>query len=183
MVLYVGRLVYEKGADMLVESAPLVLSQTPDAKFVIGGRGPLFASLSQRIEAMYLRDKVLLTGFLSEEERDQLYLTADVCVFPSRYEPFGIVALEAMAAGTPVVVSDVGGLSTVVQHNYTGLTTYPEDVHSLAWAIMQVLHNPEVAMERAARARDYVEKHLNWPVIADMTLEVYGRVVGERVGW
>ncbi len=183
IVLYVGRLVYEKGADMLVESAPLVLSQTPDAKFVIGGRGPLFASLSQRIEAMYLRDKVLLTGFLSEEERDQLYLTADVCVFPSRYEPFGIVALEAMAAGTPVVVSDVGGLSTVVQHNYTGLTTYPEDVHSLAWAIMQVLHNPEVAMERAARARDYVEKHLNWPVIADMTLEVYGRVVGERVGW
>lgn len=177
IVFHVGRLVYEKGADMLVESAPLVLNRVPEAKFVIGGRGPLFASLGQRIDAMHLQDKVLLAGFLSEEERDRLYVVADVCVFPSRYEPFGIVALEAMAAGTPVVVSDVGGLGTVVQHNHTGLTTYPEDIHSLAWAIMQVLRHPELAMERAARASAYVEEHLNWPVIAAMTLEVYGGVV------
>ena len=87
-----------------------MLSQAPDAKFVIGGHGPLFPSLSQRIDAMQLHDKVMLTGFLTDDERDRLYVVADVCVFPSRYEPFGIVALEAMAAGTPVVVSDVGGL-------------------------------------------------------------------------
>jgi glycosyltransferase involved in cell wall biosynthesis len=97
IIFNVGRMVYEKGADLLVETAPQVLSQAPDAKFVIGGRGPLFPSLSQRIDAMNLHDKVMLTGFLSDEERDQLYVAADVCVFPSRYEPFGIVALEAMA--------------------------------------------------------------------------------------
>jgi 1,4-alpha-glucan branching enzyme len=178
IVFNVGRLVYEKGADLLVESAPLVLSQAPDAKFVIGGRGPMFASLGQRIDEMHLHDKVLLTGFLSDEERDRLYVVADLCVFPSRYEPFGIVALEAMAAGTPVIVSDVGGLGTVVRHDRTGLTTYPEDVHSLAWAIKHVLHDPQAAMTRANQARAYVEEHLNWQVIAGMTIDVYEGVCG-----
>ncbi len=181
IIFNVGRLVYEKGADLLVESAPLVLSQVPDAKIVIGGRGPLFASLGQRIDAMHLHDKVMLAGFLTDEERDRLYVVADVCVFPSRYEPFGIVALEAMAAGTPVVVSDVGGLGTVVQHELTGLTAFPEDVHSLAWAIKHILHDPQAALERARRASAYIEAHLNWPVIAGMTLEVYEGVCGAGV--
>jgi glycosyltransferase involved in cell wall biosynthesis len=176
IIFNVGRMVYEKGADLLVESAPQVLSQAPDAKFVIGGRGPLFPSLSQRIDAMDLHDRVMLTGFLSDEERDQLYVAADVCVFPSRYEPFGIVALEAMAAGTPVIVSDVGGLRAVVEHNQTGLTAYADDVHSLAWAIVQVLHDPQAANARAQRAQEYVETCLAWPVIAGMTLEVYEAV-------
>jgi glycosyltransferase involved in cell wall biosynthesis len=176
IIFNVGRMVYEKGADLLVETAPQVLSQAPDAKFVIGGRGPLFPSLRQRIDAMNLNDKVMLTGFLSDEERDQLYVAADVCVFPSRYEPFGIVALEAMAAGTPVIVSDVGGLRAVVEHNQTGLTAYAEDVHSLAWAIVRVLHDPQTANARAQRAQEYVETCLAWPVIAGMTLEVYEAV-------
>jgi glycogen(starch) synthase len=176
IIFNVGRMVYEKGADLLVETAPQVLSQAPDAKFVIGGRGPLFPALSQRIDAMNLHGKVLLTGFLSDEARDHLYVVADVCVFPSRYEPFGIVALEAMAAGTPVVVSDVGGLGAVVQHNQTGLTTYAEDVDSLAWAIVRVLNDPQTANARAKRAQEYVETCLAWPVIAGMTLEVYEAV-------
>ena len=157
IIFNVGRMVYEKGADLLVETASQVLSQAPDAKYVIGGRGPLFASLSQRIDDLSMHDKVMLTGFLSDEERDQLYVAADVCVFPSRYEPFGIVALEAMAAGTPVVVSDVGGLGTVVQHEQTGLTTYAEDVHSLARAIVRVLNDPQTASARAKLAQEYVE--------------------------
>jgi len=180
IIFNVGRMVYEKGADLLVETAPQVLSQAPDAKFVIGGRGPLFPSLSQRIDAMNLRHKVLLTGFLSDEERDQLYVVADVCVFPSRYEPFGIVALESMAAGTPVVVSDVGGLGAVVQHEQTGLTSYAEDVHSLASALVRVLNDPQTASARARLAQQYVEDCLAWPAIAGMTLEVYAAVAGHR---
>lgn len=179
VVFHVGRLVYEKGADLLVEAAPQVMSHAPDVKFVIGGRGPLYASLSERIQAMHLQDKVLLTGFLTDDERDQLYVVADVCVFPSRYEPFGIVALEAMAAGTPVVVSDVGGLGTVVEHDKTGLTTFVEDVNSLAWAILRVLDDPQASLERARWAATYVETRLSWSVIAGMTLKVYE---GTRVG-
>ncbi len=179
IVFNVGRMVYEKGADVLVEAAPQVLSQAPDARFVIGGRGPLFPSLSQRIDVMNLHDKVMLTGYLSDEERDRLYAVADVCVFPSRYEPFGIVALEAMAAGTPVVVSDVGGLGDVVRHDQTGLTAYAEDADSLAWAIVRVLNDPQTAAVRAKQAQEYVERCLAWPVIASMTLEVY-EAVGSR---
>lgn len=179
IIFNVGRMVYEKGADLLVETAPQVLSQAPDAKFVIGGRGPLFPSLSQRIDAMNLHDKVMLTGFLSDEERDQLYVAVDVCVFPSRYEPFGIVALEAMAAGTPVVVSDVGGLGAVVEHNQTGLTAYAEDVDSLAWAIIHVLNDPQTANARAQIAQEYVEKCLSWPAIAGTTLRLYEAVIGD----
>lgn len=179
LVFNVGRLVYEKGADLLVEATPQVLSRAPDAKFVVGGRGPLFASLGQRIEAMHLHDKVMLTGFLSDEERDRLYVVADVCVFPSRYEPFGIVALEAMAAGTPVVVCDVGGLGTVVQHELTGLTAFAEDVNSLAWAITRALSDPTAAAERAERAIGYLETCLAWPVIARLTLEVYAQLGGQ----
>jgi glycogen(starch) synthase len=81
-----------------------------------------------------------------------------------------------MAAGTPVVVSDVGGLGAVVQHNQTGLTTYAEDVDSLAWAIVRVLNDPQTANARAKRAQEYVETCLAWPVIAGMTLEVYEAV-------
>ncbi len=180
IVFNVGRMVYEKGADLLVESAPRVLSQAPDAKFVIGGRGPLFPSLSQRINDLSLHDKVMLTGFLTDEERDQLYVVADVCVFPSRYEPFGIVALESMAAGTPVVVSDVGGLGTVVQHEQTGLTTYAEDVYSLGQAIVRVLNDPQTASARARLAQAYVEDCLAWPVIAGMTCDLYQAVLGAR---
>lgn len=176
IIFNVGRMVYEKGADLLVETAPQVLSQVPDAKFVIGGRGPLFASMSERVAAMHLNDKVMLTGFLSDEERDKLYVVADVCVFPSRYEPFGIVALEAMAAGTPVVVSDVGGLGTVVQHEKTGLTTYSENVSSLAWAIVRVLEDLEAATVWAEQAMEYVEMCLAWPVLATMTLRVYTQI-------
>ncbi|HSN75531.1 MAG TPA: glycosyltransferase family 4 protein [Anaerolineae bacterium] len=180
IVFNVGRMVYEKGADLLVETAPQVLSQAPDAKFVIGGRGPLFPSLRQRIDDLNLHEKVMLTGFLTDDERDQLYVVADVCVFPSRYEPFGIVALESMAAGTPVVVSDVGGLGTVVQHEQTGLTAYAEDVYSLARAIVRVLNDPQTASARAKLAQEYVEDCLAWPVIAGMTRDVYQAVLGTR---
>lgn len=176
IVFHVGRLVYEKGADLLVEAAPRVLSRVPQAKFVIAGRGPLLPALSQRVHEMYLADKILLSGFVSDDDRDRLYVAADVCVFPSRYEPFGIVALESMAAGTPVVVSDVGGLGTVVDHDQTGLTAYPENVDSLAWAIARALEDGEASARWAEQALEKVQTRLTWPVIACETLAVFQRL-------
>lgn len=181
LVFSVGRLVYEKGADLLVEAAPQVLQQVPETKFVIGGRGPLLPSLGQRVAEMNLEDKVLLTGYLSDSDRDQLYVVADCCVFPSRYEPFGIVALEAMASGTPVVVSDVGGLATVVTHDETGLTTYPENIESLAWGIVRVLREPEAAARRAILAEEAVTDCLAWSRIAELTIAAYHRVGAQAV--
>jgi len=137
----------------------------------------MWAGLEQRIQELRLGDKVLLAGFLGDEDRDRLYVVSDCCVFPSRYEPFGIVALEAMAAHTPVVVSNVGGLATVVAHDVTGLTAYPENPDSLAWGILKTLQDTEAAQERAERAWEVVEMTLSWPVIAEETLQVYRRVI------
>lgn len=177
LVFNVGRLVYEKGADLLVEAAPAVLAQAPNAKFVIGGRGPLLPLLRRRTEELGLVDKVLLTGFLADLDRDRLYMVADCCVFPSRYEPFGIVALESMAAGAPVVVSDVGGLSAVVAHQETGITVYPNSVESLVWGIAHTLLDRNSSRQRAARAAQAVRRCFTWSSVADSTLRVYREMV------
>lgn len=180
IIFHVARLVYEKGADLLVEAAPRVLNRVPEAKFVIAGRGPLLDTLRRRVHEMSLGDKVLLSGFVSDDDRDRLYVAADVCVFPSRYEPFGIVALESMAAGTPVVVSDVGGLGSVVESGRTGFTAYPENIDSLADAIVRVLHDTVTSARLAEQALEVVQERMTWPVIAHQTVASYQDLVSRR---
>lgn len=178
LVFNVGRLVYEKGTDLLVEAVPRVLEEVPAACFVIGGSGPMAARLENRVQELGLAGRVRLTGFLSYEQRDRLYMVADCTVFPSRYEPFGIVALEAMAAGTPVVVSHVGGLGSVVTNGVTGITVDPEDVEALAWGIIRTLQDPQEARQRAERALNTVLERFTWPLIARQTLDAYRQVAG-----
>lgn len=180
IVFYVGRIVYEKGVHLLVEAAPKVLAEFPEAKFVIVGTGPMLGELRHRTEALRLRDKVLFTGFVPDEDRDRLFAVADCVVFPSLYEPFGIVALEAMASRTPVVVSQVGGLTEVVTHAQTGITVYPDNADSLAWGILHTLKEPEWARQRAEAAYRMVVEQYNWDSLAGRTIEVYERVARER---
>jgi len=180
IVYHVGRLVHEKGPQLIVEAAPAVLAAYPKAKFVIAGRGPLLNELRDRAVAIGLADKFYFTGFLSDTDRNLLYKVADVAVFPSLYEPFGIVALEAMAARCPVVVASTGGLAEVVQHNQTGITVYPDSVESLAWGILHTLLNPHWAAARAENAYRVVQAHYNWDTIAKRTTRVYERIVEER---
>ncbi|MGB9586800.1 MAG: glycosyltransferase, partial [Armatimonadota bacterium] len=100
-------------------------------------------------------------------------------VYPSLYEPFGIVALEAMAAQVPVVVSDVGGLREVVDHGVTGLTAWADNPDSLAWAILRVLKNPYSAKQMAQNAYRKVQDQFSWDRIAEQTASVYERVWAE----
>jgi glycosyltransferase involved in cell wall biosynthesis len=177
----VGRIVYEKGLQVLVRAMPIILAQHPPAKVVIAGKGPELESLRSLAWQLGVGEKVLLTGFIADEDRDRLFKIADCAVFPSLYEPFGIVALEAMAAKCPVVVSEVGGLKDVVQHGKTGITVYPDDPESLAWGIVHTLQHPEWAAARIKRAYRAVREHYNWDRIAEMTTEVYRQVIAERV--
>lgn len=180
IVFAVGRLVYEKGFHLLVAAAPQILSEFPNTQFVIAGRGPESLHLEQQAKRLGVADHVSLPGFISDEERDCLYQVAACAVFPSLYEPFGIVALEAMAAGCPVVVAEVGGLREVVRHGKTGVTVYPDDAHSVAWGVLRILRNPERAAARAAEARQVVDREFNWDTIAFQTMTVYQRVLQER---
>jgi len=180
VVMYVGRIVQEKGLGVLVEAVPRVLDEHPEAKFVIAGTGDLIEPLRHRAWQLGVGAKVLFTGFIPDEDRDRLYKVADCAVFPSLYEPFGIVALEAMAARAPVVVSLVGGLQEVVKHGETGITVYPDNPESLAWGINHTLARPDWAAKRAANAYKLVLEEYNWTRIAQRTAKVYQRVVAER---
>lgn len=180
IVFSVGRLVHEKGFHVLVDAAPYVLNAVPDAKFVLAGTGPAGESLAQRAAENGLGPKFLLAGFVPDEVRDGLLKLSEVAVFPSLYEPFGIVALEAMAAKAPVVATSVGGLGEVVRHNETGLTVYPDDPRSLAWGIQQTLQYPFWARRRVQNAYEMVVSEYGWRSIAQRTLATYERVVRER---
>ncbi|MBC8139818.1 MAG: glycosyltransferase family 4 protein [Armatimonadetes bacterium] len=178
LIYFIGRMVREKGAQVLVESMPKVRAQVPNAKLVIAGGG-YRSHLEARARELGMTEQILFTGRVSDEVRDRLYRVADVAVYPSIYEPFGIVALEAMAAYVPVVVSEAGGLAEVVKHDVTGTTTLVDNPDSLAWGITRVLQNPAQARAMAANAFERVETVFNWDIIATQTADTYNRVWSE----
>ncbi len=175
IVMFVGRFVREKGIQVLLNAAHVVLAQEPHVKFMIVGGGAR-ERLERYTEWAGLKDKVLFTGFMANRSLHQLYRVADVAVFPSLYEPFGIVALEAMAAGAPVVASDAGGLREVVHHDETGTLSFAGDPQSLAWAILKVLRDPARARNLGVNARERLQEEFSWDTIADQTKAVYDRV-------
>ena len=175
IVFFIGRMVGEKGAHLLVEAVGKLHPSLP-IKLVISGGGAR-THLEQRAQALGIWDSVYFTGRISDEDRDGLYAVADVAVYPSLYEPFGIVALEAMAAGVPVVVSEAGGLREVVEHDVTGTTTYAGDVNSLAWGIDRVLRDDVRAAKLAERAKEVVRTKFSWNPISRATVEVYQNVL------
>jgi glycosyltransferase involved in cell wall biosynthesis len=185
IVFSVGRLVYEKGIHLLVEAVPRVLASFPKAKFVVAGTGGLLDGLKTRADALGVGAKIFFTGFIPDEDRDRLFKVADCAVFPSLYEPFGIVALEAMAARCPVVVADVGGLSEVAQLHETGITVYPDNPDSLAWGIVHTLAHPDWSRARAENAYRRVVQDYSWARIAAHTIAIYERIIDEQkhTGW
>lgn len=181
IVFTISRLVYEKGVHLLVEAAPRILAECPRARIIIAGQGPEAENLQRRAEHLGVTGRVNFIGFISDTERNRLFKVADCAVFASLYEPFGIVALEAMALGCPLVVSDVGGFSEMVKHAETGVKIYPDNVDSTAWGITHTLNHPNWARKHAAQARHAVEDRFNWPRIARLTIDVYRRVLGKDI--
>lgn len=181
IVLFVGRMVPEKGAQVLVEAMPRVLAGAPEVKFVVVGKGGFLSELKARAAALNVGNKALFTGYVDDDTLLRLYKVADVSVVPSLYEPFGIVALEGMGAKLPTVVAQTGGLGEIVDHTQTGITTYAGDAGSLAWGLLEVLKNPEYAQMLGQNAFRKVEEVFNWPAIARTTVGVYDRTL-EAVG-
>jgi glycosyltransferase involved in cell wall biosynthesis len=175
IILFVGRGVREKGCQVLIDALPRVRAVYHDAKLVIAGGGNR-QHLQDQAHALGMGAHIVFTGFIPDDDLLRLYKVADAACFPSLYEPFGIVALEAMAAHTPVVVSDAGGLPEVVEHDVTGTVTWLNNSDSLAWGLLRVLQNPTFAREMADRAYARVKTVFNWDRIATQTAAVYARV-------
>ncbi len=180
LVFSVGRMVHEKGFHVLVSAAAKALKTHPELKFVVAGKGEKLDELRNQVWELGIEEKMMFTGYVDEDTKNRLYLVSDLAVFPSLYEPFGIVALEAMAAGCPVVVSGVGGLGEIVTNEVHGLVVPPGDADALASAIVRAVENPGEAKRWAENAHRMVEESYDWLAIARKTLEVYQRVVAER---
>jgi glycogen synthase len=179
IVFFVGRLVNEKGVQVLIDAIPKVLTYFHNVKFVIAGKGPSLDYLRSKVSAMNISDKVYFTGYIHDTDLLKLYKCADVAVFPSLYEPFGIVALEGIVANVPIVVSDTGGLGEIVEHGVDGMKSYKGNAESLADSILEILHNPDRAEEMKRRAMEKVHRHYNWKLISDRTVEVYREIIEE----
>ena len=173
VLLFVGRLVREKGVQVLLEAAPTILESHPGATIVIAGAGYYEGELRALVGEKGLGERVKFFGLANDADLAELYTIADVLVVPSLYEPFGIVALEGMAARVPTVTSDAGGLKDIVEHTKDGITTFAGDSGSLAWGILQVLDNPELARNIKQAARNKVLDQFTWAKITERTLEFY----------
>jgi len=185
IVYYVGRMTYEKGISVLLAAAPQVIeAMGGNVKFVLIGGGNTDQLKKQAWETG-IWDKCYFTGFMSDEDLNKFRTIADCAVFPSLYEPFGIVVLENFAARVPVVVSDTGGLPEIVRHTKTGVVTWTGNHYSLTWGILDVLKHPDYAKWLTDNAYEDLERRFRWDQLAEQTEAVYGRVLHERsqIAW
>jgi len=179
MILFLGRLVGVKGVDKLIMSMPHILSRYPKAKLVVVGVGDLQEYMTNLTRTMRLDDYVRFNfNFIPEEERILHYAACDVAVFPSHYEPFGIVALEAMAMEKPVVVgaSGVSGMREIViscSEEQCGYHVDPNNPSDIAWGVMNALESPEKRRWLGKNGRKRVLQEFTWSRIAEKTLELY----------
>jgi glycosyltransferase involved in cell wall biosynthesis len=185
IVYYVGRMTHEKGVARLLDAAPQVIeAMQGKVRFVIIGGGDT-GHYQRQVERLGVTGYFQFTGFMPDWELDRFQTIADCAVFPSLYEPFGIVALESFAAKVPVVVSDSGGLPEVVQHGVTGIVTQANNPDSIAWGILQVLQRPDYALSLVENAYRDLYERFSWDRLARQTEDIYDRVVAERglVDW
>ena len=181
IVLFVGRHVFEKGVHLLIDAVPGIVSGYNNTKVIIAGIGPMTEELKEKVRKMGLSDKVVFLGYMDDDTKNKLYKVADVAVFPSLYEPFGIVALEAMAAGCPVVVSDTGGLAELVDHKYNGMKMINGLTESLKDNVLALLYDEELARYVKKNAENTVSEKYTWSKVAKLTTSMYKLVKEEAL--
>jgi len=184
IVFCAGRLVREKGVQVLLAAAPRIFAAHPRTKLVVAGSGPYEPELRRLAAQLNIAHRVYFTGHVDETKLKQFLRWAAVAVYPSLYEPFGIVALEAMAARTPVVAADTGGLAEIVRHGVDGLKCYPGNADSLADMVLALLHHPDLGRRLAQQACLRLAG-FDWEVLAARTADVYRQVVREsrKAAW
>ncbi|MCJ7631959.1 glycosyltransferase family 4 protein [Candidatus Bathyarchaeota archaeon] len=186
VLLFVGRLTRVKGVANLVQAMPQVLSVFPKTRLVILGVGEEYADLVQLTIRLGIADIVTFrTEFVPEHERIVHYAMSDVCVFPSITEPFGIVCLEAMAMGKPVVVGarGISGFREQVipsDPGRTGIHVNAEDVNDISWGLKEALIDPEQAMKWGQNAVKRIQQYFTWKDVAENTLNIYQEAINKK---
>jgi glycosyltransferase involved in cell wall biosynthesis len=183
MLLFIGRLTGVKGIINLIKAMPMILNKHPEAKLVIIGKGELEQTIFDLVRTLGIEERIKTRfEFVSEQERILHYAASDLCIFPSQYEPFGIVALEAMSMEKPVVVgaSGVSGFRDVVIPSgpeQTGIHVDGNNPADIAWGVNALLEDMERAKEMGKRGRIRVKQYFTWEKAAERTLSIYQEVI------
>jgi len=186
MVLFIGRLVWIKGVDKLIRAMPQVLEKIPNAKLVIIGLGDMRDYLERLVRNLNLQDVVKFRfEFIPEEERIAHYAACDVAVYPSLYEPFGIVTLEAMSMEKPVVVGATGvsGMREIVVtsgQDQCGFHINPNDPSDIAWGIVNAIQDPEKKVQFGRNGRKRVLERFTWEKAAERTVQLYAELLKSK---
>jgi len=177
VVLFVGRMVFEKGVQVLLDAVPAIVRERPNTTFILAGTGGFLEGLKAKAAELGVSQNVRFFGHANDKDLSELFKLSTVMVVPSLYEPFGITALEAMAARAVLVTSDRGGLNDINDHMRIGLKTYAEQPESIAWAVNTALADPALSARLIDAAFTEVQEHYTWDAIADKTLALYRRVL------
>ena len=180
LVLLIGRLVYEKGFQLALEAMPELIERLQDVRFLVAGSGTHERELRRQAAELGLMEHGTFLGWIGDDVLHSLYRIADVCVVPSIYEPFGLVALEAMASGCPCIVADTGGLREVVPHEEAGLRFRARDPEALVEVAVRVLCDDALGRRLVAEAYEHL-RQFDWLDVAERTSALYSELVPERV--
>jgi len=175
LVLLVGRLVYEKGFQLALDALPGLIRRLGNVRYLVAGSGTHEAELKRQAERLGIAEHGTFLGWIGDDVLHSLYRIADLTVVPSIYEPFGLVALEAMASGCPCIVADTGGLREVVPNRDVGLRFKTQSARSLSHWVARVLTDEQLREQLVAEASEHVLR-FDWADIAVQTAEVYRRI-------
>jgi len=178
LVLLIGRLVYEKGFQLALEAMPSLIAAIPGTRFLVAGSGTHEPELRRQATELSLDEHGTFLGWIGDDVLHSLYRIADVCVVPSIYEPFGLVALEAMASDCPCIVADTGGLREVVPHNEAGLRFRASDHEALGEMVERVLTDPVLRDRLVAEGSEHILR-FDWADVAESTAALYSELVAD----
>ncbi len=178
-ILYTGRLEYRKGTDVLLAAIPLVLQRNPDILFELIGNDPGndYQNRFKANNTEAISQKVIFSGKVDNYTLSHAYQSCDIFVAPSRYESFGLIFIEAMSYGKPVIGCSVGGIPEIITDNHNGLFAEPGDAQSLADKIIQLVNNENLRRQIGVNARKTVEDKFNGERLADNSLVYYNKIV------
>jgi glycogen(starch) synthase len=179
LILLVGRLVHEKGFQLALDALPGLIRRLGDVRFLVAGSGPHEAELKAQARRLGLEAHGSFAGWIGDDVLHSLYAIADLCVVPSLYEPFGLVALEAMASGCPCIVANTGGLREVVPNDDVGLRFRSRDPRSLARMAERVLTDDALRARLIAESAEHVLA-FDWADVARRTAALYDDVAPRR---
>ena len=177
-IVWVGRMVEVKGLEYLFSAMRIIVSSYPNSKLTLIGDGPLKDKLERLAGALSLTENITFIGYVKNTEVPQYLKEADIFVLPSLSEGFPVVIPEAMAAGKPIVASNVGGISDAVTDGVTGFLVAPENAEWLAEKLIYLIEHPEVSVSMGKAGRKKVEEQFTWGEIAKRTIEMYMALLG-----